>query len=177
MTLVHVQPCMRPSAQSSYHDDVNRRGLGYRIDANWSPKAVSEKAQTTVSENRYISPRIDFFWTIISSFLVSTGNNVRASFSVKKVPHIPPLQSCDITSAYVYTNFFSAFECPIIPVVHVIPVSMLVPPFLLKGEVHKFQSFQCGLAPAPLLFTKLLKPLLVFSGKEESGLPFIWIIC
>ena len=39
---------------------ANWRDLGHRIDAKISPKAVSEKVQTTVSENRYIYPKIDF---------------------------------------------------------------------------------------------------------------------
>ena len=35
--------------------------LGNYNDAEISPKAASEKAQTTMSENRYICQRIDFF--------------------------------------------------------------------------------------------------------------------
>ena len=53
-----------PSAQSSYRDENRLRigdVLGNRIDAEIDPKAPSEKAQTTVSENRYIYPRINFF--------------------------------------------------------------------------------------------------------------------
>ena len=52
------------SAQSSYHyENILQIGenLGHCIDAKISPKADSEKAQTTVSENRYTSPKIDVF--------------------------------------------------------------------------------------------------------------------
>ena len=56
--------------------------LGHRIDAKISPKAASEKAQTTVSENRYTSPKIDVFRTAILTLLAPTGNNARASFLV-----------------------------------------------------------------------------------------------
>ena len=56
--------------------------LGHRIDAEISPKAVSEKAQTTVSDNRYTSPKIDVLRTAILTLLASTGNNARASFLV-----------------------------------------------------------------------------------------------
>ena len=61
--------------------------LGHRIDAKISPKVPSEKAQTTMSENRYTFPKIDVFWTAILSLLAPTGNNERASFLVHQVPH------------------------------------------------------------------------------------------
>ena len=49
-------------------------------------KGVSEKALTTVSESRYIYPRIDFFRTVILSLiLASAGKNVRVSFVVHQV--------------------------------------------------------------------------------------------
>ena len=43
--------------------------------------------------------------------------------------------------------------------------------FCWKGEVYEFQSLPFGLAPAPLLFTKLLKPLLGFL--QERGIRII----
>ena len=61
--------------------------MGHRIDAKIFPKAPSEKAQTTVSENTYTFPKIDVFRTAISSLLAPTGNNERASFLVHQVPH------------------------------------------------------------------------------------------
>ena len=67
---------------------ANWGGLGHRIDAKISPKAASEKAQTTVSENAYTFPNIDVFRTAILSLLAPTGNNARASFSVHQVPRI-----------------------------------------------------------------------------------------
>ena len=45
-----------------------------------------EKAQTTVSENRYTNPIIDVFRMVIVSLLASTGNSVQASFLVHQVP-------------------------------------------------------------------------------------------
>ena len=71
------------SVQSSYrYQNILRIGevLGHRIDAKISPKAASEKAQTTVSENTYTFPNIDVFRTAILSLLAPTGNNARASF-------------------------------------------------------------------------------------------------
>ena len=56
--------------------------LGYHADAEMFPKAASERAQTMMSENRYIYPRIDFLG---QSPLVSTGNNVRTTFLVHQV--------------------------------------------------------------------------------------------
>ena len=52
-----------------------REVLGQHIDAKISPKTPSEKAQTTVSENRYTFPKIDVVWTAILSLLAPTGNN------------------------------------------------------------------------------------------------------
>ena len=49
--------------------------LGHRIDAIISPKATSEKAQTTVSENRYTYPKIDVFRTAILTLIATTGDN------------------------------------------------------------------------------------------------------
>ena len=58
------------------------------IDAKISPKVDSEKAQTTLSENRYTSPKIDVFQTAILMLLAPTGNDAWASFLVHQVPHI-----------------------------------------------------------------------------------------
>ena len=80
-----------------------REVLGHCIDAKIFPKAPSEKAQTTVSENTYTFPKIDVFRTAISSLLAPTGNNERASFLVHQVPH---------TSATVlrYRRMFTQFS-------------------------------------------------------------------
>ena len=85
------------SVQSSYrYQNILRIGevFGHRIDAKISPKAASEKAQTTVSENTYTFPNIDVFRTAILS---------------------PQLQSRGIAGCL--RSFPSAFECPNIPVV------------------------------------------------------------
>ena len=94
------------SVQSSYrYQNILRIGevLGHRIDAKISPKAASEKAQTTVSENTYTFPNIDVFRTAILSLLAPTGNNARASFLVHQVPR---------TSATVlwYRRMFTQFS-------------------------------------------------------------------
>ena len=94
------------SVQSSYHyENILRIGevLGHRIDTKISPKAASEKAQTTVSENTYTSPNIDVFRTAILSLLAPTGNNAQVSFLVHQVPH---------TSATVlwYHRMFTQFS-------------------------------------------------------------------
>ena len=86
--LAHVQ--LRPSVQNSYATKITcklGRSLGHRIDAKISQKASSEKAQTTVSENRYTFPKIDVFRTAILSLLAPTGNYKRVSFLVHQVPH------------------------------------------------------------------------------------------
>ena len=77
--------------------------MGHRIDAKIFPKAPSEKAQTTVSENTCTFPKIDVFRMAISSLLAPTGNNERASFLVHQVPH---------TSATVlrYRRMFTQFS-------------------------------------------------------------------
>ena len=74
--------------QSSYrYENILRirEGLGHCIDAKIFPKAPLEKAQTTVSENRYIYPKIDVFRTAILSLLAPTGHNERASILVRQV--------------------------------------------------------------------------------------------
>ena len=94
------------SVQSSYrYQNILRIGevLGHRIDAKISPKAASEKAQITVSENTYTFPNIDVFRTAILSLLAPTGNNARVSFLVHQVPR---------TSATVlwYRRIFTQFS-------------------------------------------------------------------
>ena len=92
-----------PECSSSYrYENIVQIGvvLGHRIDAKISP---SEKAQTTVSENKSTSPKIDVFRTAILSFLAPTGNNERASFLVHQVQR---------TSATVlrYRRMFTQFS-------------------------------------------------------------------
>ena len=87
------------SVQSSYrYQNILRIGevLGHRIDAKISPKAASEKAQTTVSENTYTFPNIDVFRTAILSLLAPTGNNARGHHFWYTRYHVPQLQSCGI---------------------------------------------------------------------------------
>ena len=60
--------------------------MEHRIHAKISPKAASEKAQTTVSKNRYTNPIIDVFRTVVLSLLASTRNSVLAPFLVHQVP-------------------------------------------------------------------------------------------
>ena len=81
--------------------------LGHHIDAKISPKASSEKAQTTMSENRYPSPKIDVLQTAILTLLAPTGDKAWA--------HLPPLQSCSIAACL--RSFPSAFDRPSIPAV------------------------------------------------------------
>ena len=94
------------SVQSSYrYDNILgiREVLGHRIDTKISPKAALDKAQTTVSENRYTSPKIDTFQTAILLLLAPTGNNERASFLVHHVPHTS-------TTVLRYTQIFTQFS-------------------------------------------------------------------
>ena len=103
--------------QSSYrYENILRvrEVLGHRIDAKISPKAPSEKAQTTVSENRYTYPKIDVFRTAILSLLAPTGNNERASFLVHQVLHT---SATVLRYRRMFTQFPSVFERPNIPVV------------------------------------------------------------
>ena len=68
--LVHVQ--LPLSVQSSYHyKNILQIGgvVWHCIDAKISPKAASEKAQITVSENRYTSLKIDVFQMAILTLL------------------------------------------------------------------------------------------------------------
>ena len=51
-------------------------------------KSLKRKAQTTMSENRYTSLKIDIFRMTILSLLASIGNNAQASFLVHQVPCI-----------------------------------------------------------------------------------------
>jgi len=74
--------------------------LGHRIDGEISPKVPSEKEQTTVSENRYTSPKIDGFRTAILPLLAPRGNNARASFLVHQVP-------CTSATVWQYRRMFT----------------------------------------------------------------------
>ena len=95
-----------------------RKVLEHRIDAKISPKAPSEKAQTTVSENRYTSPKINVFQMAILSLLAPTGNTTSGRHFWYSRYRIPPLQSCGITeSLHSFPSAFWASEytcCPII---------------------------------------------------------------
>ena len=94
------------SVQSSYrYENMLWIGevLGHRIDAKISPKAASEKAQTTVSENTYTFPNIDVFRTAILSLLAPTGNNERASFLVHRAPRTS-------ATALRYRRMFTQFS-------------------------------------------------------------------
>ena len=97
---------MTLSVQSSYrYENILRirEVLGHRIDAKIFLKAPSEKAQTTVSENRYTFPKIDAFQTAILSLLAPTGNNERALFLVHQVPHTS-------TTVLRYHQIFTQFS-------------------------------------------------------------------
>ena len=94
------------SVQTSYRYENTlriREVLGHRIDAKISPKTPSEKAQTTVSENRLTFLKIDVVWTVFLLLPVPTGNNEQASFLVHQVLH---------TSAAVlrYRRMFAQFS-------------------------------------------------------------------
>ena len=105
------------SVQSSHHyENILQIGevLGHRNDAEISPKPASEKAQTTVSENRYTSLKIDVYQTAILMLLAPTGNNAQASIWYTRC-RVPLLQSCGI--AECLRSFPSAFDCPSIPAI------------------------------------------------------------
>ena len=89
--------------------------LGHHIDAKISSKVASEKAQTTVSENRYTSPKIDVFWTAILTLLAQTGNNAQAPFLIHQVP--PRTSAKVLRYCQMFTQFSSAFEQLSIPVI------------------------------------------------------------
>ena len=94
------------SVQSSYRYEnilLIQEVLGHRINAEISPIAASEKAQTTVSENRHTFPKIDVFQTAILSVLVPAENNARASFLVRQVP-------CTSTTVLWYRQKFTQFS-------------------------------------------------------------------
>ena len=94
------------SVQSSYHyaNIVQiREVLRHRIDAKISPKAPSEKAQTTVPENRYTSPKIDVFQMVILLLLAPTGNNEWVWFLVHQVPHT---SATVLQYHWTFTQFF-----------------------------------------------------------------------
>ena len=80
-----------------------RQILGHHIDAKISPKAASEKVQTTVSENRYTSPNIDVFRTAILTLIAPTEDNARASFLVHQVPRTS-------STVWRYRQIFTQFS-------------------------------------------------------------------
>ena len=95
-----------PRVQSGYrYENILQIGqvLGYHIDAKISPKAASEKAQTTVSENRYTSPNIDVFRMTILTLIAPTGDNARASFLVHQVPRTS-------STVWQYRRIFTQFS-------------------------------------------------------------------
>ena len=77
--------------------------MGHRIHSKTSPKAASEKAQTTVSKNRYTNPIVDVFRTVVLSLLASTRNSVRAPFLVHQVP-------CTFATVWRYRRVFTQFS-------------------------------------------------------------------
>ena len=93
------------SVQSSYRYEniLQIVGLlGHCIDAKISPKPASEKAWTTVPENRYTSLKIDVFQTAILTLLAPTGDNARASFLVHQVPRT-------FATVWQYRRMFTQF--------------------------------------------------------------------
>ena len=87
-----------------YHPIIDRIGLVHvqHIDAKISPKAASEKAQTTVSKNRFTSLKI-VFRTAILTLIAPTRNNAQASFLVHQVP-------CTFVTVLRYCQMFTQFS-------------------------------------------------------------------
>ena len=86
--------------------------LGHCIDAKISPKAASEKVQTTVSGNRYtylkINVRytylkINVFRTAILTLIATMGDNARASSLVHQV-------LCTSATVWQYRRMFTHFS-------------------------------------------------------------------
>ena len=82
--LVHVQLCACVFKAATATKIYCK--LGHHIDTKISQKAASEKPQTTVSENRYTSSKIDVFQMAILMLLAPTGDKAWASFLVHQVP-------------------------------------------------------------------------------------------
>ena len=104
------------SVQSSYrYENILQiwEVLGHHIDTKISPKAASEKVQTTVSENRYTSPMFDVFQTAILMLLAPTGNNARVSFLVHQVlcTSATVLQYCRMFTQFSLCVWASEYTC------------------------------------------------------------------
>ena len=78
------------------------RERGGQIDAKTSPKAVSEKAQTVVSENRCTSSKIDVFW---SHFIASSVNWKQSAGVISGKPVTTYLRYSLAVSPSVYMFF------------------------------------------------------------------------
>ena len=142
-----------------------REVLGHRIDAKIFPKAPSEKAHTTVSENTYTFPKIDVFRTAISSLLAPTGNNEQASFLVHQVSH---------TSATVlrYRRMFMQFS------LRVSASEYTCRPMIANLLYHVPLLKSCGIAECLLSALEcpiihVVRRLLTYS----STLPYIRLYC
>ena len=77
--------------------------LGHCIDAKISPKAASEKVQTTVSGNRYTYLKINVFRTAILTLIATMGDNARASSLVHQV-------LCTSATVWQYRRMFMHFS-------------------------------------------------------------------
>ena len=100
------------SVQSSYrYQNILQIGeaLGHRIDAKISPKAASEKAQTTVSENTCTFPNIDVFRTAILSLLAPTQETMRGRHFWYTRYHVPQLPRTSATVLW-YRRMFTQFS-------------------------------------------------------------------
>ena len=94
------------SVQSSYrYQNILRIGEVFwqRIDAKISPKAASEKAQTTVSENTYTFPNIDVFRT--GHFIASSANRKQCAGVIFGTPGTTYLSYSLVVSQNVYAVF------------------------------------------------------------------------
>ena len=105
------------SVQSSYrYEDILRIGevMGHRIDAKISPKAASEKAQTTVSENRYTSPRIDVFgWPFLMLFSANKKQWVCVIFGTPGTWYLCYSLAVSPNVYAVFLHFWvSEYTCP-----------------------------------------------------------------
>jgi len=107
MTLVHLQPHPQVLKAAIVMKLIaNWRGLGHGINAKIFPKVGSEKAQTMMSENRYIYLSIDFFQTI-DHFNASSVNRKQCAGIIFGAPSITYLRYCLAVSPSVYIVFSS----------------------------------------------------------------------
>ena len=89
--------------------------LGHHVDAKISPKVASERAQTTVSENRYTPPNIDVF--LDSHYNASSANRKQCAGIIFGTPGTVYLRYSLVVLPNVLRSFPSVFERPSIPVV------------------------------------------------------------